>query len=57
MALAWAAKWEILAPAVAIGSRLSGLATPTESAAPTATYAVATQAWAHRELSLQLFAR
>jgi tripartite ATP-independent transporter DctM subunit len=56
-ALAWAAKWEILAPVVAIGSLLSGLATPTESAALTAAYAVATQAWAHRELSLQLFLR
>jgi tripartite ATP-independent transporter DctM subunit len=42
---------------VAIGSLLSGLATPTESAALTAAYALATQAWAHRELSLQLFAR
>ncbi len=49
---AWAAKWEILAPVVAIGSLVSGLATPTESAALTAAYAIITQAWAHRELSL-----
>lgn len=47
---AWTAKWEILAPFVAIGSLVSGLATPTESAALTAAYALATQALAHREL-------
>jgi C4-dicarboxylate transporter DctM subunit len=35
---------------VAIGSIVSGVATPTESAALTAAYAVATQAVAHREL-------
>lgn len=44
------AKWELLAPVVAIGSLGSGMATPTESAALTAIYAVVTQAWAHREL-------
>ena len=49
----WAAKWEILAPLVAIGSLVSGLATPTESAALTAAYAVLTQAFAHRELDWQ----
>ncbi|PUE28748.1 C4-dicarboxylate ABC transporter permease [Limnohabitans sp. Jir61] len=47
---AWHAKWELLAPVVAIGSLGSGFATPTESAALTAIYAVATQAFAHREL-------
>ena len=47
---AWRAKWELLAPVVAIGSLGSGMATPTESAALTAIYAVLTQAWAHREL-------
>jgi len=47
---AWRAKWELLAPVVAIGSLGSGMATPTESAALTAIYAVVTQAWAHREL-------
>ncbi len=46
----WQAKWEILAPAVAVGSLVSGIATPTESAALTAVYAVLTQAFAHREL-------
>ena len=37
---AWNAKWEILAPFVAIGSLAGGLATPTESAALTAAYAL-----------------
>jgi tripartite ATP-independent transporter DctM subunit len=46
----WAAKWELLAPVVAIGSLVSGIATPTESAALTAAYALLTQALAHREL-------
>ena len=50
MSAAWVAKWEIGAPVVAIGSLVSGLATPTESAALTAAYAIATQAWAHGEL-------
>lgn len=45
-----AAKWEILAPVVAIGSLVSGLATPMESAALTAAYAILTQSLAHREL-------
>lgn len=47
---AWRAKWELGAPVVAIGAIVSGLATPTESAALTAVYAIATQALAHREL-------
>ncbi len=47
---AWNAKWEILAPVVAIGALVSGLATPTESAAITAAYAILTQVLAHREL-------
>jgi len=51
----WSAKWEILAPLVAIGSLVSGLATPTESAALTAAYAILTQTFAHRELSLRVF--
>lgn len=45
-----AAKWEILAPVVAIGSLVSGMATPVESAALTAAYAVLTQIVIHREL-------
>ena len=54
---AWAAKWELAAPLVAIGSLAAGLATPTESAALTAAYAVLTQAWAHRELGWRLLGR
>jgi len=50
---AWAAKWEILAPVVAIGSLAGGLATPTESAALTAAYAVLTQTVFHREFGLR----
>lgn len=57
LATAWAAKWEILAPAIAVGSLVSGLTTPTESAALTAAYAVLTQALAHRELSWSLLGK
>ena len=57
LAAAWTAKWELLAPVVAIGSLASGLATPTESAALTAAYALLTQALAHRELSWRLLVR
>lgn len=57
LAAAWSAKWEILAPLVAIGSLASGLATPTESAALTAAYALLTQAVAHRELGPRLLAQ
>jgi tripartite ATP-independent transporter DctM subunit len=46
-----AAKWELFTPIVAIGSLVSGLATPVESAALTAMYALLTQSLAHRELS------
>jgi tripartite ATP-independent transporter DctM subunit len=42
---------------VAIGSLAGGLATPTESAAVTALYAIVTQAWAQRELGLRLLGR
>ena len=44
------AQWEILAPVVVIGALASGLATPTESAAIAAAYAVLTQVLAHRAL-------
>lgn len=52
---AWQAKWELLAPLVAVGSLVSGLTTPTESAALTAVYAVATQVLAHKEMSWAQF--
>ena len=57
MDAAWAAKWEIAAPLVAIGSLVSGMATPTECAAITAAYALLTQAVAHRELPFNTFAK
>jgi len=47
---AWAAKWEILAPVVAVGSLVGGWATPTESAALTAAYALLTQSLLLREI-------
>jgi tripartite ATP-independent transporter DctM subunit len=56
-AAAWAAKWELAAPLVAVGSLLSGLATPTEAAALTAAYAILTQAIAHRELGWRLLGK
>jgi tripartite ATP-independent transporter DctM subunit len=54
-AAAWQAKWELLAPLVAVGSLVSGLTTPTESAALTAVYAVATQVLAHKEMTWSQF--
>ncbi|NDY89840.1 TRAP transporter large permease subunit [Ideonella livida] len=47
---AWIARWELAAPAVALGSLLGGWATPVESAALTAAYALFTQAVLRREL-------
>jgi C4-dicarboxylate transporter DctM subunit len=52
----WAAKWEILAPVATIGALVSGLATPTESAAIAAVYAILTQVLAHRELGFRKLA-
>lgn len=49
----WAARWELATPLVAVGSLLSGLATPVEGAALTAAYAVFTQGLIHRELGLK----
>ena len=53
----WSAKWEILAPVVAIGALVSGLATPVESAAIAAAYAILTQVLAHRELGWRTLAK
>jgi tripartite ATP-independent transporter DctM subunit len=47
----WSAKWELLAPLIAVGSLISGVATPTEGAALTVAYALLTQALFHRELN------
>ena len=49
----WQARWELAAPVGALGSLGSGLATPTESAALTAAYALLSQAVLHRELDLR----
>lgn len=57
LAAAWAAKWELATPFVALGSLLSGLATPMESAALTAAYALLTQSLVHRELGLKMLGR
>ena len=46
----WAAKWELIAPLIAIGTLISGIATPTEGAAITVAYALITQGFIHREL-------
>ncbi|HEX2011834.1 MAG TPA: TRAP transporter large permease subunit [Roseateles sp.] len=56
-AAAWAAKWEIAAPLVAIGALVGGLATPTESAALSAAYALLTQGLVQRELGWRLLGR
>ena len=53
----WHAKWELLTPLVAVGSLIGGFTTPTESAALTAAYALLTQAFAHRELTLRVLGR
>jgi len=47
----WAAKWELLAPLIAVGGLISGVATPTEGAAMTVAYALLTQGVLHRELT------
>lgn len=47
---AWAARWELATPLVALGSLLGGLATPVESAALTAAWALLTQTLLQREL-------
>lgn len=57
LAAAWLAKWEMAAPLVAIGAMVSGLATPTESAALTAAYAVLSQGLVHRELGWRALGR
>ena len=47
----WDAKWELLAPLIAVGGLISGVATPTEGAAMTVAYALLTQGVLHRELT------
>jgi C4-dicarboxylate transporter DctM subunit len=49
---AWAAKWELMLPVVAMIALFSGVATPVEAAAVTALYAIVVEGFIHRELSL-----
>jgi len=51
----WDAKWELLAPFIAVGTLISGIATPTEGAAITVAYAIVTQSLFHKELSVATF--
>ncbi len=49
----WAAKWELLLPAVVLGSLFSGVfSTPVAAAAVTALYAIIAETVIHRDLSL-----
>lgn len=49
----WVAKWELLLPAVALGSLFSGVfSTPAAAAAVTALYAIIIETIVHRDLSL-----
>ena len=48
----WAAKWELLLPAVALGSIFSGFATTIEAAALTAVYAFVIETFVYRDLHL-----
>jgi tripartite ATP-independent transporter DctM subunit len=49
------AKWELMAPLIAVGTLISGVATPTEGAALTVIYALVTQGLIHRELNWKSF--
>jgi tripartite ATP-independent transporter DctM subunit len=49
----WAAKWELAMPGLVLVAMFSGLATAVEAAALTALYALAVQAFVHRDLSLR----
>jgi len=51
----WQAKWELLSPLIAIGTLISGIATPTEGAAITVVYAIVTQGLIHGELKWSNF--
>lgn len=48
----WAAKWELLMPAVSLATLFSGWATPVEAAAVTAAYALLVEVVVHRDLHL-----
>ena len=57
VAALWAARWELGAPLVALGSLLSGLATALESAALTAAYAAISALLVERAVDRRLYAR
>lgn len=48
----WAAKWELLIPAVAFWGLLGGFATPVEASAMTALYAFIVETWVYRDLKI-----
>jgi len=50
-ASAWAAKWELVMPFIAIGALFSGWATTIEAAALIAAYALVTQTFVHGDIS------
>jgi C4-dicarboxylate transporter DctM subunit len=50
---AWAAKWELLIPVVALGALFGGFATPVEAAALTAVYAFCVETFIYRDLKLR----
>ena len=51
-AAVWDAKWELLLPVIAFVTLFSSFALPTEAAAVTALYALATQTVVHRDLKI-----
>jgi tripartite ATP-independent transporter DctM subunit len=53
VAALWEAKWEILLPILVLGSIFTGIATIVESAAIAALYALITQCFIHRDLSVK----
>jgi tripartite ATP-independent transporter DctM subunit len=48
----WAAKWELLLPAVAFSALFGGFATPVEAAAVTALYAFVVETFVYRDLKM-----
>lgn len=48
----WGAKWELFLPFIALGSLLTGLATPLEASAVTAAYALFVATVVHRDLHI-----
>lgn len=53
VAAIWDAKWELLLPVITMVSLFSGIATPVESAAVTALYAIVIETIVHRDLTFR----